>query len=267
MTGEPTFARKNMTLQEEQKLQAFLDQLVRSQPVGIDQRAAALISDAAQRQPEAAYLLVQRAMWLQDRVVALQQALEIAQREKDNTPQPSFLSPDAVDSWGNSSHAAPLPAGVGVSHWQGSSASAGSNAFGNAGGQSQAFQPSFQNQPFQPQPQAPGPSSFSNGGGMFGGGMLGTALAAGAGVAAGAVLYEGVERMLHHDRVPESSPTSHNDVQDSGQHTSALADAPGMSPDANTDYTQNASHGFLTDADDASAGQDSWLDDGLDNVV
>jgi hypothetical protein len=47
-----------------QALETFLSQLTQARADGKDPQAAAMIADAAARQPDAAYLLVQRAMLL-----------------------------------------------------------------------------------------------------------------------------------------------------------------------------------------------------------
>ncbi|MFJ5382570.1 DUF2076 family protein, partial [Cupriavidus sp. CER94] len=60
-----------MTPQDVQALEAFLNQLTQARVDNKDAQAAAMIADAAARQPDTAYLLVQRSMLL-DR--ALQQA-------------------------------------------------------------------------------------------------------------------------------------------------------------------------------------------------
>ena len=63
-----------MNLQEREQLSSFLQQLTQAQAAPKDGEAEALIRDACNRQPDAAYLLVQRAM-------QLEQALQIVQSQ------------------------------------------------------------------------------------------------------------------------------------------------------------------------------------------
>jgi hypothetical protein len=63
-----------MTLEERRLLEAFLADLMRVPAIQKDRAAAAAIDSAFERQPNAAYLVVQRAL-------LLQQALEAAQAE------------------------------------------------------------------------------------------------------------------------------------------------------------------------------------------
>jgi len=71
-----------MTLQESQLLQDFLDQLAQVRGVRKDPEAQAMIQKALAQQPDAPYLLVQRAMLLEQ---ALNQAkAQIAQLQGEN---------------------------------------------------------------------------------------------------------------------------------------------------------------------------------------
>ena len=56
-----------MTPQETQMLQDFLDQLTRAQVATKDHEAQILIARAFAQQPDAAYLVVQRALLLEQR--------------------------------------------------------------------------------------------------------------------------------------------------------------------------------------------------------
>ena len=53
-----------MTPQDVQALEAFLNQLTQARVDAKDPQAAAMIAEATARQPDSAYLLVQRAMLL-----------------------------------------------------------------------------------------------------------------------------------------------------------------------------------------------------------
>jgi uncharacterized protein len=153
-----------MNAQERTLLVQFLDQLISAQAGRKDPEAEALIREASARQPDAAYLLVQRAL-------QLEQALDITkaelQRLQSETPQSretaSFLgNPNA---WGRSSSATTTPTGAPVPAASPSSAAPTGPAV---------------NQPPQ----------------RFGSGMLGNVAATAAGVVAGSFLFQGVQNLL-----------------------------------------------------------------------
>jgi len=151
-----------MHIQEREQLSQFLQQLAQAQAGPKDAEAQALIDSAVARQPDAAYLLVQRSL-LQDsalqaaqaQIASLQAALQQAQ------PAPRFLDGNA---WGR----APV-----------------APAYAPAPPVAQA--------PAYPQaPVAAAPSRFQAP--SFLTSMATTA----AGVAAGAFLFQGIESLLGH---------------------------------------------------------------------
>ena len=172
-----------MTPQEHEKLQQFLTQLNQAQGVQRDPEADALITAAVSRQPDAAYLLVQRTL-LQDQ--ALEAArVRIAELEKQAqsavaAPATSFLG-GAADAWGNSARTRPAdlaPAMAAPASYPQPQAYQGGGA---------AMDP----------PQRQG--AFSRFGGMGGGGgssFLGTMAATAAGVAGGAFLFQGIGNLM-----------------------------------------------------------------------
>ena len=89
-----------MNPQERELLTTFLQQMSQAQAGQKDAEADALIRDAVARQPDAAYLLVQRAM-------GLEYALQAAQEQLRSNTRSGFL--DSPNSWGRS---APVPAQV-----------------------------------------------------------------------------------------------------------------------------------------------------------
>ena len=105
-----------MNPQETQVLESFLNQLVQARAGAKDPHAEALIAEALARQPDAAYLLVQRALLL-DQALASAKA-QIAQMQNQvqaaQGSSGSFL--DSANAWGNSVNAAParpsMPAGA-----------------------------------------------------------------------------------------------------------------------------------------------------------
>ena len=162
-----------MNSQETQLLQDFLEQLVRVKGVVKDPQADALIARALSQQPDAAYLLVQRAL-LQDQALAtakeqiatLQNELQAVQSAGSS----SFLN--TANLWGNSGAGGTRPA---------------------------AAAPAAPAQAYQ----APAPQGFLQGGA---GSFLGSMAATAAGVAGGALLFQGIENLLgHHSGTGQTS--------------------------------------------------------------
>ena len=155
-----------MTPQEQKLLDDFLTQLAGVPDVPKDRAAAAAIDAAFARQPNAAYLVVQRAL-------LLQQALENTQAELDRIKaagaampardeRPAFLDPNG---WGRRNPSAPA-AGLG------------------AAGMSAARAPAAA-------------------GGM--GSFLGQAAAMAAGVAGGAFLFQGIQHLMNRPDAPAAA--------------------------------------------------------------
>jgi hypothetical protein len=151
-----------MSPQEIQTLQQFLTQLVQVRGIAKDTQADAMISGAVAQQPDAAYLLVQRALLMEQalnhangQIAALQNQLQATQQ----APARGFLD---AETWGS-------PA---------------------AQRQQPMQQPMMAPQAMYPA-QAPG---------FFGGrvgSMLGNVAATAAGVAGGAFLFQGIEHLLN----------------------------------------------------------------------
>lgn len=162
-----------MSPQEKHVLQDFLHQLVQVRGVVKDHEADEMIARAVAQQPDATYLLVQRALLLEQ---ALNKAKEdIAALQKQVRPS-SHASSSFLDAsaWGNSG--GPL----------------------SAPGQQQG---QYSTAHYQTQPQAMTGSGFMRGGMGGMGGLLGTAAATAAGVAGGAFLFHGIGNLLgdHHE--------------------------------------------------------------------
>jgi hypothetical protein len=95
-----------MTPQENQVLQKFLTQLAQAQVSTKDPDAQAMISTALAQQPDAAYLLVQRALLLEQ---ALQQAKsQLAQLQEQRDPVAGG-NRAASQAWPSTAGAAPAP--------------------------------------------------------------------------------------------------------------------------------------------------------------
>ncbi|CAJ0822780.1 hypothetical protein LMG19087_04986 [Ralstonia wenshanensis] len=164
-----------MSPQEQQALENFLAQLTQARAGAKDPQAEARILDAVARQPDAAYLLVQRAMLLdqalasaQAHIATLQNQLQAAQAGRSA----SFM--DSANNWG--SHAgSPTP--------------------------TPAYAPQ-QPAPAQMPPQAQQAPAQPARSGFFSGGLgstLGSVATTAAGVAGGALLFQGIENMFHHN--------------------------------------------------------------------
>jgi uncharacterized protein len=176
-----------MTPQERSLLESFLAQLVQVRGVKKDPEAERMIAQALQQQPDATYLVVQRALLLDQ---ALEQAkARIAALEQAETGRDQgFLDPNA-SGWGN-----PAP----VSRGQ----PAPQNPGYAAGQYPQSGPP-----PTYPAYAAPMPA-----GGSFSG-FLGQAAATAAGVAGGEFLFQGIENLLgshHGDSFPTEDVTVNN---------------------------------------------------------
>jgi len=165
-----------MSPQETQALQDFLSQLTQVRGIGKDPQADAMINTAVAQQPDAAYLLVQRALLMDQALTASKAQIaslqsQIQALQAGAPPVRGFLDGNA---WGNT------PAASGRSD------------------PAPAYVPAYAPAPAQPAPQyqtAPAPSSGFFGGGM--GSMLGTVAATAAGVAGGAFLFQGIEHMMN----------------------------------------------------------------------
>jgi hypothetical protein len=172
-----------MTPQEHEKLQQFLSQMRQAQGVQRDPDADALINAAVSRQPDAAYLLVQRTL-LQEQAIEAARAriAELEQQVQAPKPATSFLG--GADDWGNSAR---------------SRAAASGTAMAAPSPYPQAPAPGYQGgYPTADPAQRQGALSRFGMGGMGGGGssFLGTMAATAAGVAGGAFLFQGIGNLL-----------------------------------------------------------------------
>ena len=176
-----------MTRDEREQLVRFLEQLAQAQAVRKDDEADALIRSTCARQADAAYLLVQRAMVLEQAVQNSQNEIARLQGELAQARNPStatHANPGFIDanSWGNSP-AAPTTSA-----------------------------PSL----------APAPNALPAAASAWGSGMLGTIATTAAGVVAGSFLYQGIEHLLGKPHAPTALTDSANDAA-SAPHDSAAA--------------------------------------------
>jgi uncharacterized protein len=164
-----------MTPQERSVLEGFLAQLAQVRGLNKDPEAERLIARAVEQQPDATYLVVQRALLLGQ---ALEQAkARIAALEQGEGRGQGFLDPNA-SGWGNSG---PGPAG-----YRGQPAPAAAPQY------APAYPPAYG----APPPAYPVYGSPPPGGGFSS--FLGQAAATAAGVAGGEFLFQGIENMFGH---------------------------------------------------------------------
>lgn len=218
-----------MSPQENQVLSQFLDQLVKVQGISKDAQASALISDAVSKQPDAAYLLVQRALLLDQAMAnansqiaslqaeiqelkALNAAISANGGNASNTNNTSFLDP-AISGWGNSASSRPLnitPAAA--TSVTGAPLASYGNTYNTP--------PSQTNTAFAAQPAASvAPAAQLAPSGFFGGNtgnVLGTVAATAAGVAAGAFLYQGINSMMGHGSHHNATDGTASNLNNSG---------------------------------------------------
>lgn len=162
-----------MNSQETQVLDNFLTQLVQARVGTKDHQADALIAAAIAKQPDAAYLLVQRALLMDQALASAKTQISSLQSElqaaRSSNVRSSFL--DSENTWGNSTASHPAAVSATAAPVQ---------------------SPSVQAAPAQSAPASrPG---FLSG---FGG-TLGNIATTAAGVAGGALLFQGIENLFHH---------------------------------------------------------------------
>ena len=171
-----------MTPQERDQLTQFLKQLGEARVAEKSAEADTLIREAVSKQPDAAYLLVLRAMLVEQalntakaQIVQLQNQLQSAQGGNRNT---GFLG--GSNPWAQSLDGVSGSAGVpGAGNYQIPRAAPGAHA-------------------------APAATSFgapAGGAGSF----LGSVATTAAGVVAGSFLFQGIENLMGHHQSPSSS--------------------------------------------------------------
>ncbi len=174
-----------MNPQEKAQLEQFLQQLNSTQAGTKDSDANALIAESIKQQPDASYLLVQRAMGLEMALQVAQKQMAEMQAQIDqanqanqaNKPSSGFLS--GINSWGRAAPTSGAPA----------NAMAAKPAAGAA------------------QPSA------------WGSGMLGAIATTAVGVVAGSLLYQGIQSMMGQGSAPDAgNGLGHSNAPaDSGQ--------------------------------------------------
>ena len=168
-----------MTSQEQQWLDEFLQRLASAQGVAKDPQADALIRERLAAQPDATYLLVQRALLLEKALHDARQQIAQLQQQASGQSSSSFLGQGLDNQFGRNPvpPAAPSPA--------------------------YAASPSY---PAAPPAQQPGwrerlfgsPAAAPSAPAAAGSSFLGNAAASAAGVAGGMFLFNGIENLLGH---------------------------------------------------------------------
>ncbi|MDY7547023.1 DUF2076 family protein [Glaciimonas sp. CA11.2] len=164
-----------MSPQETQSLQAFLNQLIQVRGIAKDPQADAVINNAVAQQPDAAYLLVQRTLLMEQALNTAKTQIATLQRQIQSqalqaAPAGNFFDANA---WGNS---APAPTTRPAAPMMAAPAP--------------VYQPASTMQSAAP---AASPGFFGGGAGN----ILGTVAATAAGVAGGAFLFQGIEHLMH----------------------------------------------------------------------
>jgi hypothetical protein len=246
-----------MSPQDSQLLQDFLNQLVQARDFPKDPEADAMIQKAVAMQPDAAYLLVQRAL-LQQRALdnAKAEIASLQRQLRGGAQGGSFLDPNA---WGNSA-----------------GQRQDTQAYGGQAPQQaypQPYPPAVQ-QPYQQPSMLNRASSFfrgGTGGGM--GGALGNIASTAAGVAAGAFLFQGLGNLLGHGNHDGNGFLGNNDafssltspIEDFQNSGGAHDSASSLLGDNGID--KGAENSLLDDVgsgtDDFAGDNDGGSDDGL----
>lgn len=238
-----------MNTEESRLLQSFLEQLTAVRGIDKDPHADALIRDAVARQPDAAYLLVQRAMILEQALDQAKAEMERLRREVQPPPaatQRRFLDAHA---WGKSAQSTGSALGTGQAlSAAGTPLSMPATRVGQA-----SLAP------------AAGMRGLTGPGSRFGGGaggsFLGTMAATAAGVAGGAFLFHGIGNLLNDTTDDSGSDPLAGNASESGD----AAQAPEAIEPANVETEDLASaddSGSLFDdsgSNDFGGGDDSLL--------
>jgi hypothetical protein len=205
-----------MTLQEKDLLTRFLQQMIATRAGPKDAEADALIREAVTQQPDATYLLVQRAMQLEQMLEATEAHAKKLQSELDaarfgsgpGAPSGGFLSDP---TWG--------------------SQPARSAASAQASAQAPGQQRSVSGLPIGAAPAAPAaaPAAAARPGGWGGGSMLGTVATTAAGVVAGSFLFQGIQGLMHRNdntAADQHHNTDQQSLADSSHTAGSLYEEP-----------------------------------------
>lgn len=243
-----------MSPQESQVLQDFLNQLTQVRGVAKDAQADAMIAAAVAQQPDAAYLLVQRALLMEQavtaskaQITALQNQVQALQAGAAPPAASGFLDGNA---WGHAP-STPLRANP-------------------APAMAPAYAPPPPVQaapPYQAAPAAAAaPSPGFLGGGM--GSMLGTVAATAAGVAGGAFLFQGIEHLMnsgssngHQNAL--STPVENVENTTVNNYYGSDGDKKTAQADSSNDSSDNSSSNDLADLSNFDLDDSGGYDDSV----
>lgn len=197
-----------MNVQEREQLSAFLQQLSQARVAAKDGEADTLIKEACARQPDASYLLVQRALLLDQAWQAAQAQIGQLQAELAQARQ-----------------AAPAGAGGFL----------GGNAWGNSAPAGRAAPPA--GAPTTAYAAAPAVAAAAPAGSGWGS-TLGTVASTAAGVAAGAFLFQGISHMFNGNHASGFLPGAGNTPLDQLSNNSLGNNAYASDSSAGSDYAQ-----------------------------
>lgn len=179
-----------MNTQEAQLLQSFLDSLVQVRGVNKDRDAEAQIARAVSQQPDAAYLLVQRAL-LQDQALQAAQARITDLESKLAAPAPAQATNSFLSGGGWGRQAAAPASSLGTS--------AGADV--SVTGRPLASNPVSGLAASRATP-AQAAASATRG---MGGGFLPAMAATAAGVVGGAFLFQGIQHLLNNNNAASNT--------------------------------------------------------------
>jgi hypothetical protein len=192
-----------MTSQEQELLVRFLQQLTEARAGQKDTEAEKLIRDACARQPDAAYLLVQRALQLDQAFQATQAEVLKLQTDLDKARTSSGASSSGFlndpNAWGSQPRASLAQSGAP----QAAAATAGSAT-----------------------PARPAPTPWG------GGSLLGTVATTAAGVVAGSFLFQGIQGLMNRNEPQAGGDRTHSAQQSTPEQVAAddtALDEPGES--------------------------------------
>jgi hypothetical protein len=246
-----------MSPQDSQMLHDFLSQLTQARGIQKDPEADAQIQRAVAQQPDAAYLLVQRALLLEQALNNAKAQITQLESQVRSAQQGDRRFLDA-NAWGNSGDARPASAPMQQERRE---YQRDPRDYPPA-----QYQPQYQQQ-YQ-QPSMMGGMFGGRPGGFLGGGggLLGSIAATAAGVAAGNFLFHGLDNMFHHhDQGGGNHLLNSNDQGSSlfsDQSGSGLADQAGLGDVGQSPDSGAGEH--LLDNGGGDVASEGLFDSGLD---
>ena len=204
-----------MTSQEKELLAQFLQQMSATRAGQKDSEADARIREAVAQQPDAAYLLVQRAMQLEQLLAATEAQVQKLQTELDK----SRAGPAATSASGSF---------LSDPTWGSRPASAGAAGSSQPSG---TVQRSVSGAPIgagPPAAAAAAPGAAARGTGWGGANMLGTVASTAAGVVAGSFLFQGIQGLMNRgeNTAAADQQTEHAQLEDSPHTSGSLYESP-----------------------------------------